>query len=131
MSNFTIPNELKMYLDYMCPHCFVYFISDGEHTKIGIAKNLNRRLEALQVGNPKKLKIVSFVPCVTEASARKIEKYLHKSFDCCRLEGEWFKLPACAFSRSSLDFVVDYDDWRLCQYEIERRKYYKRKHLNV
>ena len=53
MSNFTIPNELKMYLDYMCPHCFVYFISDGEHTKIGIAKNINRRLEALQVGNPK------------------------------------------------------------------------------
>lgn len=110
---------------------FCIFISDGEHTKIGIAKNINKRLNALQVGNPKKLRIISFVPCVTETSARKIEKFLHKSFDCCRLEGEWFKLPAFAFTRAHLDFVVDYDDWRLAQYEIECRKHYKRKYFNV
>lgn len=131
VSNFTLPNHLKKYLDYICPHCFVYFISDGENTKIGIAKNLIKRLEALQVGNPKKLKIVSFAPCATENSAREIEKYLHKSLDCCRLEGEWFKLPASVFTRLFLDFVVDYDDWRICQYETERRKQYKRKYLNV
>lgn len=128
MSNFTLPCELKKYLDVFAPHCFVYFISDGENTKIGIAKDMNKRLNSLQVGNPKKLKIVSFIPCVTENSARKIEKFLHNSFQCCRLEGEWFKLPASCFSSNYLDFVVDYEDWRLARYEIGRRSKYKSKH---
>ena len=128
MSNFTLPCELKKYLDVFAPHCFVYFISDGEYTKIGIAKNMNKRLSSLQVGNPKKLRIVSFVPCDTENSARKIEKHLHERLGACRVEGEWFKLPAWCFAANKMDFVVDYEDWRLVQYEIGRRSKYKTKH---
>ena len=131
MSKFTLPNEFERYLDYLTPHCFVYFISDGEYTKIGVAQNMNKRLSCLQVGNPKKLKIVSFIPCSTEYIARKIEKYMHESLSCCRTIGEWFKLPGSDFLFENLPFVVNFDDWERRFTSNECRRDYKRKYLNV
>lgn len=125
---FFIPKELEKYTDAFNPKCFVYFISDGEHTKIGVAKNMEKRLSSLQVGNPKKLKIVSFVPCCSEHIARKIEKYLHESLSGCRMVGEWFNLPASAFLHKFLYFVVDYEDWERRYANVECRRNYKAKY---
>ena len=125
---FCMPEELKKYIDYFSPKCFVYFISDGEYTKIGIAKNMENRLLSLQVGNPKKLNIISFIPCSSEFYARKIEKYLHEQLNCCRVMGEWFKLPGIAFSNNYLKFTVDYKDWEKRCKNAECRRNYKAKY---
>lgn len=131
MSPLQLPNELNKYVDPIAPKCFVYFISEGEYTKIGFARDIEKRLKDLQVANPRKLWIVSFVPCLTEYHARKIEKFLHHSLKFHRVHGEWFKLPACFFVHENLSFAVNYDDWRLAQYEMARRAEYKRKYYNV
>ena len=41
---FFIPKELEKHTDAFNPKCFVYFISDGEHTKIGVAKNMKKKI---------------------------------------------------------------------------------------
>lgn len=125
---FSFPDELKKLTDYYSPKCFVYFISDGEYTKIGIAKNMTKRLSALQIGNPKKLKIISFVPCSSEFGARKIETFMHERLNCCRTIGEWFKLPGSAFINKYLNFVVDYNDWEMRFTNAECRRNYKAKY---
>lgn len=66
--------------------------------KIGITKNVDRRLKQLQTGCPFKLEVVE----VYEANnfVTKIENILHRSFSCYQkssdlydLQGEWFDLP--------------------------------------
>lgn len=65
----------------------VYLITDGKHVKIGVAKNVVRRLIQLQTGSPKKLRIMhSF------AAGFECEDTLHKLFSHLRIRGEWFKL---------------------------------------
>lgn len=66
--------------------------------KIGITKNVNRRIKQLQTGCPYKLELVeSYEPKVF---VNKIEKMLHRSYSCyqinedfSKLQGEWFDLP--------------------------------------
>ena len=65
----------------------VYFISDGERVKIGYtAQSPQKRLAALQTGNPKPLELLAFKP---EWGMDK-EKELHHQFDSLRATGEWF-----------------------------------------
>jgi hypothetical protein len=65
--------------------CMVYFITDGTALKIGIAKNIERRLEALQSAHYKELILVAAIP-----GNRSVEEMLHGHFDDERLRGEWF-----------------------------------------
>lgn len=64
----------------------VYFITDGDCTKIGVAKNPNKRLVQLQTGNPNKLVIAK----VMQGGYRE-ESALHEALKDSRLEGEWFR----------------------------------------
>jgi hypothetical protein len=66
--------------------------------KIGITKNIKRRLKQLQTGCPFQLEIVAFYE--PSNFVTKIEKILHRSFACYQkspdfyeLQGEWFDLP--------------------------------------
>jgi len=71
--------------------CYVYFVSDGHnHIKIGKAFDTFSRMLTLQTGNPFKLKQVMSLMCPSEDVAFKIESTLHKHFEFCQLEGEWF-----------------------------------------
>lgn len=70
---------------------FVYFIEDGEFTKIGYAKDVDKRMYALQTGNPHKLKLLLKIPFLTEAEACAMEQYLHKALNPFSVSGEWFK----------------------------------------
>jgi hypothetical protein len=68
---------------------FVYLMKAGDAYKIGIARNVERRRDAIQTGSP--------VPVFVIAAAfvndpRWVEAGLHQEFAACRLEGEWFAL---------------------------------------
>lgn len=73
------------------PH-FVYFISDGEYTKIGIANNVGQRLYSLQTANARKLSLVHSIELPDASYAQFLEQRLHKHFVDKRAIGEWFKL---------------------------------------
>lgn len=70
--------------------CFVYFISDEESLKIGIANDVPKRLKQLQTGSSSKLNIIHVVPFNSRKEAMKKERELHKKYEAFRLEGEWF-----------------------------------------
>lgn len=67
----------------------VYFFTDGDYIKIGFTKEtLQRRLERLATGNPKRMYILGYMK-----GTMKDEITLHALFDKDRVryDGEWFK----------------------------------------
>lgn len=70
----------------------VYFVSDGYAVKIGRAKDPAKRLIDLQVGNPRRLKILFTIPFGDEETAAAAELKFHSIFKDYRLEGEWFDI---------------------------------------
>ena len=71
----------------------VYFISDGEYIKIGKADDVKKRLNILQVGNPKTLQIIQVIECKDAETAYKLEHFLQKLFQSFNYKGEWFQIP--------------------------------------
>jgi len=75
----------------------IYLISDGELVKIGYSQNPIRRLNQLQTGHPKKLKLIKIFDYSTAPSHGKITEklmekkihYLLRRFKV-RYNGEWF-----------------------------------------
>lgn len=70
----------------------IYFIQavDGGPIKVGRTEWMTRRLESLQVGNPKQLVVLGVEPLpLDELLAR--ERELHQQFDYARVRGEWFE----------------------------------------
>lgn len=69
----------------------LYIINQHQsgYYKIGITKNLNRRLKQLQTGNPGKFNPVYFV---TLDEPRKLENLLHFYWFKKRIHGDWFLL---------------------------------------
>lgn len=65
----------------------VYCIrSECGAVKIGVAKNVQRRLENLQIGSPSKLELVGVLP-----GGEDVERDLHARFSGQRRRGEWFE----------------------------------------
>ena len=71
---------------------YVYFIRAGYTgpIKIGVAANVQRRLETLQTGNHQTLYIIATIKYPGRAEAYEKEKKFHKLFKGKRLRGEWF-----------------------------------------
>lgn len=69
----------------------LYLIENPENEtyKIGKSKNPNKRLKQLQTANGIKLNLIH---CFESEFVDTIERYLHKRFLSCKIEGEWFKL---------------------------------------
>lgn len=67
----------------------VYFITDGEHVKIGVAKDPAARLTALQVGHPSRLTLLGIAP-----GGEQCEQYLQSMFKAEHHRGEWYALSA-------------------------------------
>lgn len=72
---------------------FVYFIlnEDSNAIKIGQAKDVNKRLKALQTSSPAQLKLMKCIQIDGVEAARQLEQSLHTEFDRLRLAGEWFR----------------------------------------
>lgn len=77
------------------PH-FVYFIlnEDSNAIKIGHAKDVTKRLKALQTSSPAHLKLLKTIQTEGSEAAAELEQSLHKQFWDLRLAGEWFKAHA-------------------------------------
>ena len=78
------------------PPCYVYFILnyDSQAIKIGIAKNVKRRLASLQTSSSSKLELLSTIKTNDVNKARKLEQSLHQQFGELCVRGEWFKAQA-------------------------------------
>lgn len=68
---------------------FLYLIKCNEFYKIGIAYNLDNRLNSLQCGNPYEIDLVFAVKCT---DALEVEKLLHINFKEKWHFREWYKL---------------------------------------
>jgi len=71
---------------------FIYFIQaggTGGPMKIGISKDPEKRLKALQVGSHELLKIIYKKNLGGEAE--NMELFLHEKFKNFRIRGEWFR----------------------------------------
>lgn len=68
---------------------WIYFIQRGQDgpIKIGIAKDVGKRLSDLQVGCPEKLRVLAQF----QTSSIRAEYYMHSEFAHLRLGGEWFR----------------------------------------
>lgn len=75
---------------------FVYFIlnQDSHAIKIGRARDLVKRMKALQTSSPAKLTLIKSVQVESCDEAQELERSLHKQFSEIRLAGEWFKAEA-------------------------------------
>lgn len=62
------------------------------YIKIGVAANVERRLEGLQTASPSALKVYQKIGCPDAASARRLEKLLHKRYASNRVNREWFDI---------------------------------------
>lgn len=65
----------------------LYFITDGEHVKIGRANNVYQRVINLQSGNPRQIWLTD----VFKDKGYK-EQELHRKLERFRKSGEWFWL---------------------------------------
>ena len=78
---------------------FLYFIAGKNAVKIGISKDPQKRLAALQTANHSKLRLVkAFHVASNLANAVQSEKIAHYMFGRMRLQGEWFTLEALSIS---------------------------------
>lgn len=98
----------------------VYFITDGEYIKIGIAASLPNRVRQLQTGNARRLKALYVIPQKNQKESLNIERTMHEYFNGKRMNGEWFdieekdihtickrfKLQLC-IPKSKFDFEID------------------------
>jgi Meiotically Up-regulated Gene 113 (MUG113) protein len=69
----------------------VYLIGspDHGHVKIGIAKDVERRLATLQTGNHHTLQVLATMP-----GGLRLERLLHSYFADRHTRGEWYEFPA-------------------------------------
>lgn len=74
------------------PKNYVYFISDGQFVKIGVAKNPESRLKELQTGNPRKLSIMCKIPVGSDRDAYRLEGKLHIEYEAFAKQVEWFNI---------------------------------------
>lgn len=69
---------------------FVYLVGNREHCKIGMARNPELRVDALDSPMlPFPIKLLAKYDAGIEAP--QLEQALHKEFDSLRLRGEWFR----------------------------------------
>lgn len=58
--------------------------------KIGVARNIESRIRALNTGSPYPLNLLGYIKCSGKLLAFEIEKKMHKRFRVFRFNGEWF-----------------------------------------
>jgi hypothetical protein len=69
----------------------IYLIEDGNHFKIGISVNPNKRVKQLQTGNGSKLRIVKIFDNPSKIyNERLMERRLHFLLRQFKKTGEWF-----------------------------------------
>ena len=75
---------------------FVYFIlnRDSQAIKISLAKDIEKRMEAIQTSSPVQLELLKSIQVKGKKEAQELENNLHKKFADLRLMGEWFSFDS-------------------------------------
>lgn len=68
----------------------VYLVTDGEKVKIGVTKDVNKRIKQLQTGNPRTITPIYISRELSNAYI--LESILHSKYDKFRVSKEWFSL---------------------------------------
>jgi hypothetical protein len=71
----------------------VYVVTCGTRTKIGIARDIDKRLASLQTSNPDPVELIRTFPGPMKL-VRQWEKQAHEELKDHRISGEWFELTA-------------------------------------
>jgi hypothetical protein len=86
----------------------IYAITDGEYVKFGKASDPIQRLNSLQIGNAKELRLVA---CAEWPDAE--EPLIHLYLEHCWCRGEWFRREADAEKViGMLRDAKGLDDWK-------------------
>ena len=88
---------------------YVYFIRAGNQgaIKVGVARNVERRMATMQTGNAFELKLMACIRCVSRNDAYNLEAKIHNKFKRQRIRGEWFQ--GNIDFRSLSETIVDTD----------------------
>ena len=75
---------------------FYVYLAQHVHTthkpfKVGVARNVDRRLETLQTGNPYELAIIAKLGPFSRLQAYETERRLHRRLKNFKIRGEWFR----------------------------------------
>lgn len=102
---------------------YLFFIPELNISKIGISRNVNKRLNQLQTGCPYQIKLMK---TYSSEFSTKIEKVLHRGFGTKKIDsseytliGEWFNLD--------IDSILKFEE--ICT-EIEKNIIYLKKENN-
>ena len=68
----------------------IYLIRISDHYKIGIAKDIKKRISGIKTSSPFEIEILKYWRCKRPDI---IEKIMHTRFGDHRVRGEWFRLP--------------------------------------
>ena len=72
---------------------YLYLIGTKDNKqKIGISNDPEKRLKALQTGNPEPL-FIHYTIELPDRKAFKVEKHLHREYSHYNIKNEWFELP--------------------------------------
>lgn len=71
-------------------NCYVYIITAGPFIKVGVAKNIDQRLNDLQVGCPLQYELVWTSDRNRRTFAEILENAIHAKLNMHRVRGEWF-----------------------------------------
>jgi hypothetical protein len=80
----------------------VYIIRSGAYSKIGYSKNIHRRFQSIQVGNPNNLDLLLYIPTDVKY-CKELESQLHCMFKSKLFRGEWYELD-----ESDLEYIEEY-----------------------
>lgn len=89
---------------------YIYVIgTDQPPYKVGIAKNPEHRLKALQTGHPQPLRIIHKIP--TDAKrTHLLEAAMHRNMRHHRMTGEWFDMPLDKLLLEVEHVMIRYED---------------------
>lgn len=88
---------------------WVYFLREGntDNIKIGLTKNLQKRIKTLQTGNSNILSLVAYIEA---KNMYELETKFHKYFEYCNGSGEWFNIPNEVLVNTLLQYRSIEDD---------------------
>jgi len=68
---------------------YLYFLTDGDYVKIGVSKNVNKRISELNTSSAKEIKLIAKY-CLPNPYS--VEAILHQLLKRYRVNGEWFDI---------------------------------------
>lgn len=116
----SIPVEV-----YDAPHerAFIYVIASGPYMKIGITRDLKKRIKGVECHNPHEVRLICYRR-VPAHYARRAEMQIHAELAAHQHRGEWFTADLETIMASVKRAVYDANRWNdLAQRAVRQEKW--------